>query len=169
MSAYCIVLNHYGDQLWMKEDLCDSIQHANIKGSNFSFFLFQIYVAHPLLVDYCVNQDMVDAFNANATAYYGTFTTPEETTVPLSTVFLNNSFKSNETQGGCVLKDPPPTHEPNTALLSTILTLGTFLLAYVLKILRNGKFLGKHVSNHAPVQLLLIILYCMCVMVNCSE
>ncbi len=28
---YC--LDHYSDWLWMNEDLCDSIQHADIKGN----------------------------------------------------------------------------------------------------------------------------------------
>ncbi|WAR10579.1 B3A3-like protein [Mya arenaria] len=34
-------------------------------------------------------------------------------------------------------------NEPNTALLSTILILGTFLIAYFLRIFRNSKFLGR--------------------------
>ncbi|XP_041374597.1 anion exchange protein 2-like isoform X2 [Gigantopelta aegis] len=32
---------------------------------------------------------------------------------------------------------------PNTALLSTILTVGTFLIAYFLRVFRNSKFLGR--------------------------
>ena len=35
---------------------------------------------------------------------------------------------------------------PNTALLSTILTVGTFLIAYFLRVFRNSKFLGRSVS-----------------------
>lgn len=34
-------------------------------------------------------------------------------------------------------------NEPNTALLSTILIFGTFLIAYFLRIFRNSKFLGR--------------------------
>ena len=37
-------------------------------------------------------------------------------------------------------------NEPNTALLSTILIFGTFLIAYFLRIFRNSKFLGRSVS-----------------------
>ena len=37
-------------------------------------------------------------------------------------------------------------NQPNTALLSLILTLGTFLLAYALKGFRNSQFLGRSVS-----------------------
>ncbi|KAK3587039.1 hypothetical protein CHS0354_008062 [Potamilus streckersoni] len=34
-------------------------------------------------------------------------------------------------------------NQPNTALLSTILVLGTFLIAYFLRIFRNSRFLGR--------------------------
>jgi hypothetical protein len=37
-------------------------------------------------------------------------------------------------------------NEPNTALLSTILIFGTFLIAYFLRIFRNSRFLGRSVS-----------------------
>lgn len=46
-------------------------------------------------------------------------------------------------------------NEPNTALLSTILIFGTFLIAYFLRIFRNSRFLGRSVSilYYIPVQL----------------
>lgn len=37
-----------------------------------------------------------------------------------------------------------PINQPNTALFCTILTLGTFMLAYTLKIFRNSKFFGRN-------------------------
>ena len=37
-------------------------------------------------------------------------------------------------------------NQPNTALLSVILTLGTFFIAYFLRIFRNSKFLGRSVG-----------------------
>jgi hypothetical protein len=37
--------------------------------------------------------------------------------------------------------------QPNTALLSLILTIGTFLIAYFLRIFRNSKFLGRRVRK----------------------
>ncbi|KAG5668130.1 hypothetical protein PVAND_016082 [Polypedilum vanderplanki] len=37
-----------------------------------------------------------------------------------------------------------PINRPNTALFSTLLTLGTFCLAYFLKVFRNSKFLGRN-------------------------
>jgi hypothetical protein len=36
---------------------------------------------------------------------------------------------------------------PNVALLSTILMFSTFFIAYFLKIFRNGKYLGRTVSD----------------------
>lgn len=42
-------------------------------------------------------------------------------------------------------KMPP---QPNTALFCTILTLTTFIIAYYLRIFRNGKFLGRSVSAY---------------------
>ncbi len=37
-------------------------------------------------------------------------------------------------------------NQPNTALWSTILCLGTFVIAVLLRKFRQGKFLGKRVS-----------------------
>lgn len=37
-----------------------------------------------------------------------------------------------------------PINKPNTALFCTLLTLGTFCLAYFLKVFRNSKFLGRN-------------------------
>ena len=37
--------------------------------------------------------------------------------------------------------------EPNTALLSFILMFGTFMIAYGLKIFRNGKYMGRTVGK----------------------
>lgn len=41
--------------------------------------------------------------------------------------------------------------EPNTALLSAILMFGTFFIAYFLRIFRNGKYLGRTVSDSESV------------------
>ena len=39
-------------------------------------------------------------------------------------------------------------NEPNTALLSFILMFGTFLIAYGLKLFRNGKYMGRTVRKN---------------------
>ena len=50
---------------------------------------------------------------------------------------------------------------PNTALLSLILTLTTFLLALALKEFRNSHFLGRNVSLLCKVQFVLYIGDCL--------
>ena len=46
----------------------------------------------------------------------------------------------------CAAKEPPKSDQPNTALLSTILMFGTYLLANQLKVFKNSHYLGKNVS-----------------------
>jgi len=53
--------------------------------------------------------------------------------------------------------------EPNTALLSAFLMLATFIIAYYLKIFRNGKFLGRTVRRAlgdfgVPIAILIMVL-----------
>ena len=54
--------------------------------------------------------------------------------------------KQNDTVHNNLIKDDV-IDEPNTALLSAFLMLSTFIIAYYLKIFRNGKFLGRTVRN----------------------
>ena len=42
---------------------------------------------------------------------------------------------------------PGPRNQPNTALLSLILMLGTFLIAFFLRKFRNSRFLGGKVCS----------------------
>lgn len=42
---------------------------------------------------------------------------------------------------------PGPRNQPNTALLSLILMLGTFLIAFFLRKFRNSRFLGGKVRG----------------------
>ena len=51
---------------------------------------------------------------------------------------------SNETMTG--LEKTDSEIEPNTALLSAFLMIGTFVIAYQLRSFKSGKFLGKLVS-----------------------
>ncbi|KAJ0183991.1 hypothetical protein K1T71_000414 [Dendrolimus kikuchii] len=86
-----------------------------------------VYRAHPLGVDYCADNNVTIA---NAT----------QAVVP-----------ANATLGYFLIRNPkilpPPiaflAPQPNTALFCTMLTLATFIIAYYLRIFRNGKFLGR--------------------------
>ncbi|XP_063546965.1 anion exchange protein 3 [Cydia strobilella] len=85
--------------------------------------LINVYRAHPLGIEY---------------AMYGkNISTPGNNTV------LNGTEADNATVWGPPLLPPPPAPQPNTALFCTILTMATFIIAYYLRIFRNGKFLGR--------------------------
>uniref|UniRef100_A0A1A9WG61 Anion exchange protein n=1 Tax=Glossina brevipalpis TaxID=37001 RepID=A0A1A9WG61_9MUSC len=96
--------------------------------------LVSVYKRHPLLADYNLPPP----------------------TIMNSKMILGNESDSivltqddNATLGGSFVAEVHFTHEeplnmPNTALFSTILTLGTFTIAYYLKLFRNSHFLGRN-------------------------
>ncbi|CAH0545908.1 unnamed protein product [Brassicogethes aeneus] len=75
-----------------------------------------IYGRHPLLSNYCEVETLF--FAENGTDY--------------------NNTETVKTQD-----DFGPVNQANTALFCTILTLGTFIIAYYLKMFRNSQFLGR--------------------------
>ncbi|CAH0577697.1 unnamed protein product [Chrysodeixis includens] len=84
--------------------------------------LVNVFKAHPLGIDYHAAANPVARDNL--------------------TQILNSTVTGN------VTTPAPPTHavmppQPNTALWCTMLTLSTFIIAYYLRIFRNGKFLGR--------------------------
>ncbi|CAH2103224.1 unnamed protein product [Euphydryas editha] len=91
--------------------------------------IINVYRSHPLGYDYCQND--TESMN-NATV------------LPIL-----NSTLLNATDIANVTLIPEPIHrrvmppQPNTALFCTMLTLATFIIAYYLRIFRNGKFLGR--------------------------
>ena len=94
--------------------------------------LLQIYKNHPLSLHECLEEN--ETRNA-----FSDFVTD---------VLTSPSSLSNITDGDVSEpEDDKPKNQPNTALLSTILCLGTFCIAYLLKIFRNSKFLGRSVSK----------------------
>ncbi|CAG9781744.1 unnamed protein product [Diatraea saccharalis] len=81
--------------------------------------IINVYRAHPLGVDYCAhNESVIQPPISNGTA-------------------LNNATVVTPTPSVKILP------QPNTALFCTMLTLSTFIIAYYLRIFRNGKFLGR--------------------------
>ncbi|GJQ79533.1 hypothetical protein Trydic_g16380 [Trypoxylus dichotomus] len=93
--------------------------------------LILAFSQHPLLDDYCnlpisnatcPNSSMADAFSD---AFNDTLMTTIEPIV--------ENCKENTI----------PRDQPNTALMCVILALGTFTIAYYLRIFRNSKFLGR--------------------------
>ncbi|CAK1554059.1 unnamed protein product [Leptosia nina] len=84
--------------------------------------IINLYRMHPLGYDYCEKENITtDAPMLN-------FTISDNTTMNATELLPSTSYI-------------PP--QPNTALFCTILTLTTFIIAYYLRIFRNGKFLGR--------------------------
>lgn len=75
--------------------------------------------------------------------YYGTLQVFEENP-------LKKTYSASEESSEYVVKG-----QPNTALLSTIMVLGTFLIAFYLRKFRTSYFFGKKVcSSHIHVNYL---------------
>ncbi|KAL7637649.1 UNVERIFIED_CONTAM: hypothetical protein RMT77_012386 [Armadillidium vulgare] len=87
-----------------------------------------IFETHPLIPPVCEENDTILYENAT----YDTFDS--------STDMLNITV---EEQG----EPEPPVNQPNTALLSMCLMLGTFILAIKLKNLRNKKYFGRPIRR----------------------
>lgn len=113
--------------------------------------LVSIFKRHPLHKEYSYKNIVVPAppqlFAENSTEPF--LSTLATTTVSLLEADLsaNESEALNYTMGSPPLLAPfddvGPLNQPNTALFCTFLTLGTFALAYYLKIFRNSHFLGR--------------------------
>ena len=70
-------------------------------------------------------------------------------TTALAPFPLVSSTEGNETALTMEMAEPDNEvyeNEPNTALLSFILMFGTFMIAYGLKLFRNGKYMGRTVG-----------------------
>ncbi|XP_022102760.1 band 3 anion transport protein-like isoform X2 [Acanthaster planci] len=94
--------------------------------------LAAVFAKHPLLENYCLDED-----DFNSTEVYTTNYT--ELTTPVYPANVTDNMNSTV----CTVSADVKKNMPNTALLSMILTLGTFFLAYFLRILRNSRFLGR--------------------------
>ena len=95
------------------------------------FILLQVFQAHPLQ-----SHDPIIITVSNLT---DTVTT-ESIAASINVSVLDDNMTTTE------VPDEEVTGQPNTALLSLILTLGTFSIAYFLRQFRNSQFLGRSVS-----------------------
>lgn len=131
------------------------------------------YKRHPLLAEYVYENDIatpavipivddaqneIDGSSANLTEV---LTATVRTAIEAISTGL-----SNNTEGLNLLIPSDkigPLNQPNTALFCTCLTLGTFTLAYSLKIFRNSKFLGRNARRAlgdfgVPISILIFVL-----------
>lgn len=105
-----------------------------------------VYGRHPVLEDYC-GFTLISAVDSNNS--YADYDQMNNT----DTFLMDSPSSDNDTR-----PSPPvighlptydaigPVNQPNTALFCTLLTLGTFAIAYYLKMFRNSQFLGRSVS-----------------------
>lgn len=118
------------------------------------------YQRHPLLAEYvyknmsefessaipAVVDDAINEVDGNVTeSITSTLATTIESTLA-TTIETISAALGNDTGPNLLIPwdKAGPRNQPNTFLLCTLLTLGTFTLAYSLKIFRNSKFLGRN-------------------------
>lgn len=96
---------------------------------------------HPLVLDYCA---LAKNTTSNDTLSFNSTLMPVINSTNPGYSFGNESSYEETIDDHAYSNDEDEVrNKPNTALMSTILTLGTFLLAYFLRIFRNSKFLGR--------------------------
>ncbi|KFB52870.1 AGAP006115-PB-like protein [Anopheles sinensis] len=107
--------------------------------------LVSVYARHPLLAEYLyknvtVAQPVPYVADGNDTTTSGDGLLAESLTSAV------NATLGITSDAGLLLPEDNigPINRPNTALFCTILTLGTFSLAYYLKMFRNSHFLGRN-------------------------
>ncbi|XP_049295924.1 band 3 anion transport protein isoform X8 [Anopheles funestus] len=127
--------------------------------------LVSVYARHPLLAEYVYKNvtepqplPMPYLEDSNGTTTVGllaeSLTTVVNETLGIATD-SENLLIPEDTVG--------PRNRPNTALFCTILTLGTFSLAYYLKLFRNSHFLGRNARRAlgdfgVPISIALFVL-----------
>lgn len=108
--------------------------------------LTDIYQKYPLIADCasCCPSAVLPSLNGSNST-----TSASEISYSLfnSTINSNGGHSHSTTEASVGTKAreryTKAANQPNTALLSTILALGTFFIAYFLRIFRNSKFLGR--------------------------
>ncbi|XP_053956545.1 anion exchange protein 3 isoform X1 [Anastrepha ludens] len=97
--------------------------------------LVSVYKKNPLLADYnfppATFAPQLQSFDNTTTDNFGNVTADVSISNTTSSIGLISNIVSH-------------TNMPNTALFCTILTLGTFTIAYYLKLFRNSHFLGRN-------------------------
>ncbi|RZC41851.1 band 3 anion transport protein, partial [Asbolus verrucosus] len=105
--------------------------------------LFFVYGRHPLLSNYCEFEAVVTT-NKSYPEYFSVYydSLANDTTDVKNSTDVLVSVRSIEKLH---IEDSfGPINQPNTALFCTILALGTFAIAYYLKLFRNSQFLGRN-------------------------
>ncbi|XP_017773289.1 PREDICTED: band 3 anion transport protein isoform X2 [Nicrophorus vespilloides] len=91
-----------------------------------------VFGKHPLMQEYC-DSDLMTGLADNS-LLNGNYTEDSS----------ENYTEIATTQSSMTMAYFKPTNQPNTALFCTILALGTFAIAYYLRLFRNSQFLGRN-------------------------
>nr|XP_023013416.1 band 3 anion transport protein-like isoform X1 [Leptinotarsa decemlineata] len=91
------------------------------------------YTQHPLLANYCATESIVMRNDSSSDGFNDT-SIGTNTTTGVERKVINISMRD---ETGAFI------NQPNTALFCTVLTLGTFAIAYYLRMFRNSQFLGR--------------------------
>lgn len=144
LAAYLLalgIINSIAPPLCCCEKICFSLR--NISCSLMTLFLFvQVFLRNPLQQYYLPPVSNCTDANETMASVNDSFQSV--------TLLANPTDDYDEFQRDNLTCPTVPMKKygyPNTALLSVILTSGTFLLAYSLKKFRNGQFLGRSVSS----------------------
>lgn len=99
--------------------------------------LYNYFVRNPLLHEYSFRPDNGTVYSLYVTEMKVTSSPWNETEEILRLENIRELIPSHDVAG-------LPVNQPNTALMCTILCLGTFLGAYYLRIFRNSHYLGRN-------------------------
>ncbi|XP_034938869.1 anion exchange protein 2 isoform X2 [Chelonus insularis] len=114
--------------------------------------LYNYFKKNPLLPEYCFGADN-STMNSTEIVEYAKLTN----LINYNQSIMNTEFLPSHNQAGLLI------NQPNTALMCTILCLGTFLGAYYLRIFRNSHYLGRSARRAfgdfgVPISIIIFVL-----------
>lgn len=158
LSDYCYEDANHTEILQPKVEIVDEVVLGNASHANASDTL--AYQTINGTLDAAVN--LTNSTVANLTAAAGNDTDAIGDAENINATIINGTL-FNGTNAAGDLVDFASQPQPNTALLSLILMIGTFIIAFKLKKFRNSKYLGRGVRRAlgdfgVPISIVLMVL-----------
>lgn len=125
--------------------------------------LVYVYGRHPLLAEYQYKDIEISPEPLLESDSNTTLSTSVDLVAESLTAIVNSTIAPTVDNLLIPADAIGPKNQPNTALFCTILTLGTFSLAYYLKLFRNSHFLGRNARRAlgdfgVPISIALFVL-----------
>ncbi|XP_055630440.1 anion exchange protein 3 isoform X1 [Toxorhynchites rutilus septentrionalis] len=125
--------------------------------------LVYVYGRHPLLAEYQYKDVAISPQTLQESDSNTTLSTSVDLVAESLTAIVNSTIAPTVDNLLIPADAIGPKNQPNTALFCTILTLGTFSLAYYLKLFRNSHFLGRNARRAlgdfgVPISIALFVL-----------